>query len=587
MRFKSIAEFLALTGEDAPTTAERKLIEATQAGRDCYLCDRKNLARPTEATDKTRIRASLLRLLIIGGTPACNLYERGVTLLGGWIDGTLDLGFCTASGQTVLCHCLFPDKPRMEEAQFAQLILENSAFPKGLFAQGARVKGSVYLRGIIAADTIDVNTAKVGGQLVFDGASLAGGKGTNGAQQMALNAQGVEAGQDLFLGSLTATGTVAVPGAKIGGQLACNGAIIYGGKDATGEQLPALNAHGVETGRDLILSGLAAKGSVMLVGAKIGGQLACEYSFFDGSGGPALEAQRLSVMEGMVFRKVKKTAGWIDLTSAHVGDLVDDISSWPTDFEMLSLGGFTYDRLSGTAPTTFAARSDWLAVGSRSRGEFLPQPYTHFARVLRQMGHAGEARKVLVKRESLLSAHLHAADRAAYQRALNGDPTEKGDAGWIWLRMTGAWFWSELTRRVAGHGYAPQYALYWSLACVALSFFAYFFFWRLGAMVPANAVLLASPDWAAAVASNPKAPSHAWQGPAATHYETFYSLTYALDVFLPIVDLGQQSTWGQTTATWWGWSARLYTWALQISGWVVTTLGVAAVTGVIQRNQPD
>lgn len=47
------------------------------------------------------------------------------------------------------------------------------------------------------------------------------------------------------------------------------------------------------------------------------------------------------------------------------------------------------------------------------------------------------------------------------------------------------------------------------------------------------------------------------------------------------------STWGQTTVTWAGWGAHLYTWLLQAAGYVVTTLGLAAATGIIQRNQPD
>jgi hypothetical protein len=531
MRFKSIAEFLALKGNDAPTTAERKLIEATQAGSECYLCDPADLVRPQEATDATRIRASLLRLLIIGGTPACNLYERGVTLFGGWIDGGLDLAYCTAKGRTVLAHCGFPDRPSIELARFQLLNLDDSAFPEGLHAMGIRVKASLFLRRITAARTVNMTDA------------------------------------------------------KIGGDLDCRGARFDGGRDKKALQLTALNAQGIETAGTLTLESVTATGMINLAGANIGGQLDCEGATLDGGKGLAVLAQRMKVAKGLLFRELKQVKGRINLIAAHASDLVDDEQSWPRGQNQLMLDGFTYDRING--PTTFAARRDWLAAGSSWDEDFFPQPYTQFARVLRQMGHAGEARKVLKARESLLAAHLHSADRAAYQSALHGGPAEKGDAGKIGLRMTGAWLWSELTRRVAGHGYAPQFALYWSLFFATISFFAYFFFWRLGAMVPADAILLASPEWAAAVASNPKAPSHAWQGPAATHYETFYSLTYALDVFLPIVDLGQQSTWGQTTATWWGWSARLYTWALQIAGWVVTTLGVAAVTGVIQRNQPD
>jgi hypothetical protein len=91
MSFKSVAEFLALTGEDAPTTAEKKLIEATKAGLPCVLCDPDDPSCPTEATDATSIRASLVRLLITGSTKHCGLHARGVTLVGGWIEDTLDL----------------------------------------------------------------------------------------------------------------------------------------------------------------------------------------------------------------------------------------------------------------------------------------------------------------------------------------------------------------------------------------------------------------------------------------------------------------------------------------------------------------
>jgi hypothetical protein len=531
MRFTSVAEFLDPTNGHRPTTAERKLIKATQAGEACYLCDEKTPSRPAEATDGTRIRAALLRIVITGGTPDCGLHKRGLSLFGGWVNGALDLSYCNANGQTALLFCEFPDEPRLEAARFQLLNLSNSHFSRGLYAQGIKVE------------------------------------------------------QHLFLRKVTAHGTISLGGSTIGGQVSCAKASLDSGVAAAGKPKRAFHAQGVATGESLFLSDIIARGTVDLSGAQIGGQLSCTGVDLDGQGGLALDGQHLRVTQGFFFRKLKSVKGRIDLTAANVGDLVDDVACWPQQRDQLILDGFTYNRIEG--PTAFADRSSWLEYGSHWQGDFYPQPYIQLATVLRRMGHSGEARKVLKERESLLATHLHSANRAAYQRALAGEPTEKGDAGWIWLRMTGAWLWSELTRRVAGYGYAPQFALYWSIAFVAASFFAYFFFWRLGAMVPADAILLASPEWAAAVASNPKAPSHAWHGPAATHYETFYSLTYALDVFLPIVDLGQQSTWGQTTATWWGWSARLYTWALQIAGWVVTTLDVAAVTGVIQRNQPD
>lgn len=591
MSFKSVAEFLALTGDDAPTTAERKLIEATQAGRDCYICDRKSPSRPTEATDKTRIRASLLRLLTTGGTKDCGLHERGVSLIGGWAEEELDIAYCTARGQTVLEHCHFTSKPIFSQAHLQHLSLQNSAFP-GLLAQRARIKGNFLLINSASTGTVDVRGAKIGGKLDCKEARVSGGTEEKGAQSSAINAQGIETGQDLVLRKLSAVGTVAVNSARIGKALICDEARFDGGKNDKGIQLRAFHAQGVETGQSLSLTKVKATGAVDLNGAKIGRHLGCKEIEIDCGGKDsdgamleALNAQRMTVGQGFYFQNETKISGRINLIAAHVGDLADDRKSWPAGSEQVILDGFTYDRTLG--PTTLAARSKWLATGSHWQGRFFPQPYTQLARVLRQMGHAGEARLVLIERERLLAEHRIADDRAAYDRALQGDQTQRGDAGRIWLRMTGFRLWTWLTKTIAGYGYAPQRALYCSLVVVPLFALAYALLWQMGAMVPADAILLTTPEWATAVAANPSAPSHAWTGPAASHYETFYSLPYALDVFLPIVDLGQQSTWSQTTVTWWGWGARVTTWVLQGLGYIITTLGLAAATGIIQRNQPD
>jgi hypothetical protein len=147
MSFKSVAEFLALTGDDAPTTAERKLIEATRAGQDCNLCAREKPSVPTTASEETRIRASILKLLITGGTSDCDLHESGVTLVGGWIIGLVDLDYCTARGQTALLSCHFEEGATFHSAHLQFLRLNGSELPS-LFAQGLRVKQSVHIRNV-------------------------------------------------------------------------------------------------------------------------------------------------------------------------------------------------------------------------------------------------------------------------------------------------------------------------------------------------------------------------------------------------------------------------------------------------------
>ncbi len=670
MRFKSVAEFLDPKNGHHPTTAERDLIQAVQSGQDCWLCDRKAPTLPAAATDKTRIRGDLLRLLITGGSKDCGLHERGVHLNGGWVEGELTLAFCTGKGRTALDFCHFQKKPDFSNCKVPELSLQDCRL-SGLIAQGVQVRGSLFLNRTTSTDTIDVNSAKVGGQLVFNDTIL------NGRGSVALNAQRVQVADSVFFTRAKVAGTVNLNSAKIGGQLAFVGtqldgkddeainlesasisdilllrdATVFGTIDAKrariGGQLiakdstfdgrggKALEADHLITGDSLLLRDVHATGCVAFPGASIEGQLVLNRSKFIGGGKTALYAEGVDIRHSLIIdgtdvtgsasfpkanidgsmeindvdldglddvalnahgmkvkgdlliRSVRRISGRVQLSSAHVRSLVDTPSILPALPNSLILDGFSYDAIGTAAPVTFAARRKWLEVGSNWQGEFRPQPYTQLAKVLRQMGHAGEARKVLIERERLLAHHRLTADRAEYQAALHGNAMERGDAGWIWLRMRGLQVWTWLTRIVAGYGYAPQRALYCALVIVPLFALLYFLFWRLGAMVPADAILLVSPEWAEAVAAKPSAPSHVWQGPAQKHYETFYSLPYALDVFLPVVDLGQQSTWSQTTETWTGWAARLTTWALQTLGYVVTSLGLAAATGIIQRNQPD
>lgn len=223
----------------------------------------------------------------------------------------------------MLRHCQFTHPPSLTQTTLPQLSLEDSTLP-GLFAQGARIAGSLILRFLTATGTVYVGGAKIGGQLDCTGATLNGGQGEGGAAQTALHAQRVEVGESLFLTSITATGTVALTGAKIGGQLECEGATLNGGQDKTGAAQRALNA------------------------------------------------QRLRVAQGFLFRKVAKVQGWVDLSAAHVGDLVDDADSWPAAPNSLILDGFTYDRIAGGGLTTFAARSTWLHSGSHWQGDFYP-----------------------------------------------------------------------------------------------------------------------------------------------------------------------------------------------------------------------
>lgn len=371
-----------------------------------------------DAPDAPTIRADLIRALALQAT---SQHDKGVWLEGAVITGRLDLSFAKCRGRLVLQTCRFLQKPHMAQSELEQLSLKGSHLP-GLFAQGAVVTGDVFLRDLTATGPVDVVGAQIGGQLACDGATLNGGGGD------ALNAQGAMVAADLFLRGVTATGTVDVAGAQIGGQLDCDRATLNGG-----------------------------------------------------DGGLALIGQSLSVEKEFHFRKVTDIAGRVDLTSAHVGDLVDDAASWALCSDLI-LDGLTYDRIGGTAaPKSFAARKDWLARGSRVSGEFRPQPYTQFAKVMRAAGHLSEARKALAVRDTIQFEVAEAADRKAWHDAYHGGMGTKGNSGVIWLRLHGRRLWAGLSRRVIGHGHHPDYALFWSLALWGAGTIMYFIAYRGGA----------------------------------------------------------------------------------------------------------
>ena len=532
MAFRTVDEFLALTGEERPTPAEVRLVEAVRAGTGCVISE----TRPEAATHENTVRASLLRLLITGATQGCGTQDFGVWLEGGWVTGRLDLSFAKARGRTVLDACHFVEEPRLPEADLNELSLEGSHLP-GLYAQGMRLRGSLFLRKVTATGTVDVNGAKIGRQMDCEGARL------DGAGGEALNAQGVETGAALFLRGVTATGTVAVNGAKIGGQMDCGGARL------------------------------------------------------DGAGGEALNAQRLQVEQGLFWRDVTVTSGRVMLGSAQVGDLVDD-GRWPEGTDMLILDGFTYDRIGGDkAPVTAAGRQAWLRAGSVWKGRFLPQPYTQLARVFRSMGHGGEARMVLYWREGLVAEQE--------RRDILAAPVGAGGRvfGHLWRKVRAAFVGvgSRFLSFVAGYGYKPVRALRGLLGLWLLAWLLAYLVWVNGQFAPNSDVVLVSEDWQDLLARDCEKdpdlplpapcvanPAEAWSGDPlhGMDWESFSPWGYALDLVVPILDLGQTDAWAPSKDRgWWGWGLWFGRGWFAVLGWLVTALGAAAVTGIMQRDR--
>ncbi|UWQ18840.1 hypothetical protein [Jannaschia sp. M317] len=567
---------LILTRDDidthlgGPTPAEEHLLEAVQAGEVCVLGDRK--LPPGDAGPDRTIRADVLRYLILGGCEACQVQGWGVRLYGARVTGALDLSFQTARGATGLIACRFTDGVEAMQTRLTALNLNNSHLP-ALNAQGAEVKGSVFLGGVTTTGEVRLPDAIIGGQLACVGATLSNAGGH------ALTAQGAEVKGDVFLPGVTTTGEVSLSGAAIGGQLSCVGATL---SNAGG---PALNAEGAEVKGGIFLPGVTATGEVRLSGAVIGGQLSCVGATLSNAEGFALNVQSAEVKGGLFWRDgARCLAGSMAFAGAHVTGWADDLTCWPTDGRLL-LDGLTYDRIHGDLDVD--ARLRWLASGSYFDGAFTPQPYTQLARVYRAMGRDGDARRVLYEREKREHVDL--------RRRLLAKPA---GTWWDWPRFLWrrVWhpacvLWDWTLRVVVGHGYRPHRALYCLIALWLLATFLAHQAWETGTFAPNSGPVQISEAWQAMIAcpqTCPDNPAQVWSETtqAGQDWETFNRYAYAADLVIPIIDLNQTDAWAPSPnrGVWgkWVWVASFF---LNLLGWIITALGAAALTGIIQKER--
>ncbi len=532
----------------AISEAEEKLIDCCQTGLGCDLGKDVPMA-PSKARN---IGADLLRYLVTGGCDKAGLHEMGVQLQGAYISDPLRLDMCRAVGKTSLDSCYFAERLDAESTEFQLLDLEDSHFPNGIRAQAVKVASSVFLRGITAKATVNLNSAEIGGQLACEGA-----------------------------------------------QLLC-------------EDADALNAQGAKIKADVFLTEIKAKATVNLASAEIGGHLDFEGASLCAKKGAALFLQSARA-SAIFWRGVVVCDGRVDLTSAQVGDLVDDTTSW-AKVSAVDLDRFSYQHLQN--PWTVEERLEWLAKDQETAGAFQPQPYQQLAKVYGEMGHDADRRRVLLEKEKLTTAAENAriqdalaettadiieAKRLAKLPTLQSSDHEILENERRYLRQLKNrtlqlrkarnlnTLWRGFLSLTIGYGYSPLRVLAWAAGLIVAVCILSNLAMETGGMAPNSDVVLTSEAWTALVEAKPKedpsAPTVDWlKTEAGRHYETFNALAYAADVVIPLVPLEQEAAWAPTTQTWLGWSLWVFNWVAKLFGWILTGLGAAAITGHIRRD---
>lgn len=403
---------------------------------------------------------------------------------------------------------------------------------------GASVRGDAHLS---VADTRDgapperfhvrgqlrLNSAHVHGHLVLAGAHLENGEGVAlDGQSLAvdLDASFARAGQDEHGWSFRAAGTVVLDGARVGGTLDLDDAVLIGPEPGRGPD------------------GRPRRGEALsVVAARVGGPLGFKRATVDGG----LSAHGAS-------------AGDLD---DHRGDV------WESPAP-LRLEGFDYQGLAYDDVQQVKHRVDVML----SRSEpFSIQPYTHLAAVYREKGNRTAAREVIW--------HMHWAEHhatsppdnvltrtTAWQRLFPnqkaGRPVGTDD------RDRRAPWPTRLGRRIIGHTVGFGYRFLRPLVAAVVLFAV-----GVGVFTVAahrDGFTPAEPVESAEVTSSA----------CTSEYPCVQPLVYSLDVLLPVIDLRQDSFWvpnADVESGRWAAGASLI---MALLGWAI--VGVT-LTGAAER----
>ena len=576
--------------------AEKRVLADLDLGEVTVLGDG---ARPEAGDVARKVRASLIRLLMLGDDPEHRLHEAGLQIRGAWIPDALNLEGCRDLRDLGLFDCHFDVTPILRSAGLANLHLNRSHLP-GLSADRLEARGGVFLRNV------------------------------------------------------EATGAVRLLGAKLDGNLECDGATFRAETDAKGNPGDALSADGLEAKGYVFLRGVDATGAVRLLGAKLGVNLKCDGATFraetDAAGNPgkALGLDGVSVAGVFFLRGGARVVGALDLTAAEIGGFNDEEECWPGGGDLL-LDRCRYGAFTG-GPVDAEARLRWLGLQDPARwgGDFWPQPYEQCAKVLREMGHGGEARKVLIEKErlqreaarnvvaaSLSGARLRRRVEQEGEKAVRPEILESlgcfaaSDPRWklvltelrrspevrafldksegappfvsddtfdrasaarapvwdYWWRLNLSRFWDGLVGATIGYGRAPQRAALWALGFFLFGWFVFAWAGGDGAIKPNSAVTLRSEEWVACAGEVGRARIACFEAkPRGESYPQFNALVYSADTLLPIVSLEMQDYWIPDEDTRRGAVARVYLWVHIAVGWALSLLAVAGFSGLVKSD---
>ncbi|MEU4767435.1 hypothetical protein AB0H12_29680 [Actinosynnema sp. NPDC023794] len=372
---------------------------------------------------------------------------------------------------------------------------------------------------------MQLSGARIGGQVIVDQTVITNDSGP------ALHADDLRADRTIFLYRSTARGAgekgaVRLLGVRSGDQM------VVDQMEITNDSGPALLAHNLRTEHDLFLReatvyGTGEEGAVQLSGAHIGGQFGVVDTRLDNDSGPLMALDELRV-DGLLV---------LPMTTVCRQALAGlDRQGCPDGSRQLEVRDLVFSRLGDVS------WRQWLHLLVHHTPDYLPQPFQQLAAVERVAGHDGNARAVLVAQQDDLRRR---------------DPDALGGRVGRWRHRA----WGLLGR----YGYRAHRLIIALFVVLTLaSGTAY-----VAGQTPTR------PGHHAAERVSPSLPG--------TPCSTAELLGLGIDRGLPLGATGLRARCDLDTATRRGQAFTYALWGFQALLWALTTLAIAAYTGLVRK----
>ena len=596
--------------------AEKKFARCLATGIPCRVGNGELPEKAIESGEGANVvRGEVIRFFAYGGNEENPVLGSIVDLQGAWIQGDLNLLHAKLNFALAFWKCSFNADIQMTGTEFPALYMDGSRVSGLLMGDYMKVDGVVHLKGgFVALNSVTLCNARIGENLDCSRGEISRGERVQKAGvEFALDMQGSQIGGHVRLRETKISGgPLWLIGAKINGGLDCQSATFVQ-SGAT-----SLNAHFAQVGGIVQLNGkFSADGGVFFEGAHIGGGFNCTGGHFVG-GQCALSADNARIDGNVIFHKDFYSRGtvrfsnanihgsfscqygklikggenhevlmmesteigggmlWLDMSgdggvvsfrSTKIGHLQDD-TSW-SQFRTL-FEGFVYDGFIGS-PTSSDFRCKWLANRPSNVG-FSPLPYEQAAKALFGMGHARDAREILLEKEcirmrqeeendGIFSPVSHDAvanvffamgrNRDAREILLKRERllTERGEFPRIW--RWGRKVWDAL----AGYGYRPWRRTF-HISFWIMVFGSALFCWgeQAGRIAPHQPAALVSMkyQYGRIPAETPdETVARKFSG-----YPEFNPILFSVDIFVPLLNLHQEPFWYPAPdgghQHWWG-----------------------------------